>query len=132
MENRHGTMRASERGSFLLSFTGAIVLLALLNHLAQFPVNGLHHFKAAVFFKCIAEYGLESGLLRLGRHRGFSSENGVDKFRMDIRGVFCIVERIVNVCGAVVEGREHKSKLRWRYDPVSLTIMELIFDNVVA
>ena len=92
----------------------------------------LDRVKIAGIPKGITDQILEGGFLIPCRHRHMTAKDIVNQIILKFFCVFRIIQKTVDVRGAVVKGREQKSDIRHFHDPVTDPVLNMIGLRIIA
>ena len=109
-----------------------MALLVVLHQAAQLVVDRLDHLEAALLFQGLLQHRVKGRLLLVRGHGGIGAEHRLHHSALDVLCMLGVVEGVVQVGGAVIEGREQKAQLRRGHHPVRSPVVELILLDIVA
>ena len=103
---------------------GDLRSLMLLHHGAKPVMDGMDHLVAALLGQGVGEQVVEGFHLHGGGHGRRGAEDLLRKGALGAGGVFGIIEGIIEIGGAFIEGGEQKARFRRTDDPVGIQVGE--------
>ena len=107
-------------------------LLVVLHQAAQLVVDRLDHLEATLLLQGLLQHGVKGRLLLVCGHGGLGAEHRFHHSALDVLCMLGVVEGVVQVGGAVIEGREQKAQLRRGHHPVRCPVVELILLDIIT